>query len=788
MIKLTRNAQFNPEIHLLNKTSILIGDESTYPDFVLPGIPANSALLKITQENQTWIAYNLTNDPFVSLNGLPFGKKRLNSGDSFDVYDQTILFEDLQNQSQTSSSEEKENQKFTNIQPNETSHLITSFPLPFENEVSALEEQEWKNHQEKNETSPQHEEQKEVHPRIILKNSRSLKDDYLRDLDDDNQEMRKAESFKFANESGHLYQAWKWILLFIFSLLAIFALMGAITYYNVSDKTEDHVSIATQGTADIAMALTYAQLSQTKPLNQNWSDIGFLKMNLQNLLPDTRSFGSRLDAQGNLNCCPYTLRVYTNSDLSHFLLIAQPAPTLLYWLIPKPIIVIDSKLMEIRYVNDIRSLNRLLTNPDPLEKTNGKELTSLIKNGELISLKWLATETKLPEFAPPKNILLDSNRAENLIYNAPRYHRLGLSLIEKALNLSDSKLHNDEASALKKELLAISWLKDFILYSPNGKESAEAVRNSLNRLAPQNEMIFGYLEMNDEGKINEVGMLPNVATEKKTPSLLNHSTEDPFQEVAFSDHPAELNDEQSFNHAFILKTDYPAFVQLQALLDEREHELKPLVNDLNESLKDDVRAPSPKFQVEFLNKAQHYAIKHEEYDHKIEKIFELFHGNYPNVSSDDFSLLLKAFHLAPPEQPKEKIALQTINIHSEFETLMNKLKQISTLAELCGWTEESSGWLACKGVKNTSDLSSIRNKLRNGCLDQLERFLCSGEELWVSPEDRQILEQILNQEEFITSEEKEFFLQEFEFLCFEKKKNKEGKSLPPFIFQPQRTL
>ncbi len=147
------------------------------------------------------------------------------------------------------------------------------------------------------------------------------------------------------------------------------------------------------------MALVHAQLNHLKPHNHNWFDVDFLKNNLKAILPDSSSYASQIDAQGQFNCCPYTLRTYTNCDLSHFLLIAQPGPNLLNWLIPQSLIIVDSSLMELRVLKDAKSLNRLLANSDPLDGMSGKEITSLIKQGSLIRLTTLASESGHLDFA-----------------------------------------------------------------------------------------------------------------------------------------------------------------------------------------------------------------------------------------------------------------------------------------------------------------------------------------------------------------------------------------------------
>ncbi len=115
------------------------------------------------------------------------------------------------------------------------------------------------------------------------------------------------------------------------------------------------------------MALTYAQMHQLKPLNQNWGDPDFLKDILTKVLPPDYPSLVEQDKQEPFRNCPYMLRVYTSNDLSHFLLIAQPEPNLLQWLISRETILLDSRTMELHKIRDLRALNRLLADPRPLE-------------------------------------------------------------------------------------------------------------------------------------------------------------------------------------------------------------------------------------------------------------------------------------------------------------------------------------------------------------------------------------------------------------------------------------
>ncbi|MBX9693022.1 MAG: FHA domain-containing protein, partial [Cyanobacteria bacterium] len=261
MIRLTLNAQSDPEIHLFNKSTILLGAESADVDLVLPGPEIQRQHFKISEENGFLVLSNLTKDPDVSINGHPFGKdgkNLLNSGDVITAYGTTILFEllDCGSNQQTRRGVKEapvsrldsriEDDSFQMKQKVEVGvPSFESFVLPFENEVEPLEKEEWEKFyldSDWTESSLEEAEKKisavknapvelanTTEPEIAQSSreqrqrSKSLKDDYLKDLDDDNQHEGRYD-FE-SGEKSHLWHAWKWILIFIFTLFTVSAVV-----------------------------------------------------------------------------------------------------------------------------------------------------------------------------------------------------------------------------------------------------------------------------------------------------------------------------------------------------------------------------------------------------------------------------------------------------------------------------------------------------------------------------------------------------------------------------------
>jgi hypothetical protein len=794
MIRLTLNAQSDPEIHLFSKSTILLGADSAHVDLLLSGADIQPIHLKIVEQNGFPILINCANDPFVSVNGHPFGKKLLNSGDLIVVHQTTILFENLKASSEVDSSKEEalasllENkgkkqeeatQQEATSSPVEHNVYFPSFSLPFEHEVEVLREdelqkgsldaylKELESFQEAPKvplpcTPVEHKAQIEQR-----KKTASLKDDYLRDLDDDNHQDATAP-FGHLAEPSHLYQAWKWILLFIFSLLAISGAIGTIIYFTVSDKTEAQETKAAQAVADIAIALTHAQLNHLKPHNQNWSDVDFLKSNLQAVLQDVSSYAAQIDAQGQFNCCPYSLRIYTSSDLSHFLLIAQPAPNLLYWLIPQSIIVVDSHLMELRTLKDVRSLNRLLANTDPLDGPNGREITNLVKQGSLIRLSSLAQDSGQFDFAPPKNVAWIRPGAENLIYNAPRYYRLGQSLIRKAISLSTSKGSSQEVAALKQDVENLHGLNHLILYSDQGKKSALLARQGLLMFAPSDKLLFGYLLFNAQGRIHQVHLLKD-EEEWKDSSLVNLTKEKEGEIIAFQG-PSEMNAKEDPNRRnqeeSSVDRNHPIYIQLQSLVTARENELKPLISALISLMNQELQTPRPQFQIEFQNLSHSYLMADAKHKQALKESLDLLYHQYEDIPIHEFLAFVKELHLEQLiQQEDQSLTIVDENCQQNMETLLTQIENSKSLTELDNFIHIASTWLNFDYIKDPQDLMKYQNLLRNQLLEQLEKYLLSQKKHGlVKAEDKEVLQDILSQERLIKPEERDFFLEEFEEL------------------------
>ena len=105
------------------------------------------------------------------------------------------------------------------------------------------------------------------------------------------------------------------------------------------------------------------------------------------------------------------------------------------------------------------------------------------------------------------------------------------------------------------------------------------------------------------------------------------------------------------------------------------------------------------------------------------------------------------------------------NCQQNMETLLTQIENSKSLIELNNFIHIANTWLNFDYIKDPHELMKYQNLLRNQLLKQLEKYILSQKKNFIfKSEDKEILEDILNQERLIKPEERDFFLEEFEAL------------------------
>lgn len=697
MIKLTIGTKSEPEIHFYQKKEIILGSDPVFSDLVICQEHIAASHLKLFEQEGLWILLNISSDSLTFLNGHLFERKLLNNGDVIKIHETLILFEKIEDKQPLEENE----------------HSVDGLPSE-----------------------------------APSKKGISLKDDYLKYLDDENPKPKKNDEKEEA-EPSHLLLAWRSILYFIFGLLALAALIGSFAYWNMSDKSENYETKATSGLADIAMAIIEARLQKDIPPHNNWSDMDFLKRHLQSILPATFSYASQIDAQGYFSCCPYTLRIYTSHDLSNFLLIAQPLSTTFYSLMRTPIIVVDSELMELRSLQDIKTLNRLLAHPEPLEGLNRKEITAVVKQGFLIRLGLLAAHSKQPEFSPPKEATEIKKGAENLIYNAPRYYRLGEHLIQKMELLFSSKGNSQEVKELKDKVSLFSSLPHYILYTDQGEKGALLLKKGLSFFVPEHTFSYGYFTADANGRINQPRLLLD---ETHLEAAISYET----PEKSFSSY--ENVEEQEVEEKRIIDEDHPIYVILKGLLSDRKNQLSKIGEKLQQLIQKEENTPFHDFEQKFKEYSILFLETSQKMDAELKIKIESLFSTYKDISMEDFVSIVHHLNLELITEVPSELSKQTV--HSLVEQIENA-KNIKQLKEAIDLTDET---LNFQSIDDSKDFLSSYHLLRNAILDKISFFLLQDKsKTFTEDEERSIREIFLN-ERYIHPNEKKYFLKEYDLI------------------------
>ncbi len=550
---------------------------------------------------------------------------------------------------------------------------------------------------------------------------------------------------------------WKLFLTIALSIISLLAICFLVFYTNISDKTKKDEITAAEGVADVAMALTYAQVNHINPLSQNWSNPDFLKNNFSAIVPSEYAFLANVDSHGQFHDCPYLLRIYTNKNFTSFLVVALPEPSLMQWLIPKNAIFVHSDTMELRKIEDLRALNRLLVNPNTLDGANGAEITNLIKNGNLIPLSTLSLETKDLGFAPPKALALRRPGAENLIHNAPRYYQFTETYVRRALDLARSldSTHHD-LTRLQQEMAHISKLPNLILYSSDGIESAIQAEKAFGTFVSFGKFLNGYVIFNSQGKISGSRLVMEEDYNK------SHGPYEPYDGLTFS-----ISSNTSSEVA-----KHPMLFQLSALSSARREGLTTIAKEIQTLLNNQIQEYNPNFSEKLADLAIQFQQKDMEEKEKISKILADLYEDYSDLPLAQVLPYTKTAgleHIISEMLSRQSKALEEQNLSEELiGAQLQMIKKAKTFGELDDSTTKAANLLTLKFIPDPEQLISYQNETKFLVTDKLEEFLLSRDfempKSEFQADNRNILNHILEISWITDPHEASFYLNEFDNL------------------------
>lgn len=727
MIKITLQG----ETLTFEKSPIVIGSDRLLADVVINETGVEKIHIQLIEDEDRFLAVNTANDPFSSINGLPFGKKTIKSGDLIQINHISLQIECI-------------------ISP-EKSNSVKSYVAK-----EVLKE----------------EEDSEEHDNGHLKDINSKKHYFLDEIDDESEHWKmESEAEKLhSKRMQFITRHWKRIALAFFASILFCASTFSGFYFRASDKNSQEEKKIAAGIADIAMAITYANRHHISPSKQNWSDPDFIHTNLSRVLSPNLHSQAQINNQGQFIKHPYILRIYTNGDISRFVIIAQPAPNLLQWLINKTTIIIDSSTMDIRKVADIKHLNKLLANANPLEGKNGLEVSRLIREGTLMSLHCLSGNKNLWGFAPPRALSLTRPGSENSIYNAPRYYPFGEPILLRAVELSRSPGNSSDVTLLQEELKSLEHFPNIVLYSSQGMQPALEAQKALSTYSPESKFIIAYLKFTSNGFVASSHLLMDndrgqMAFEQKT--LLARDHEHPETSTPFSSHEKIYTTDDKIS---AVNQHHPIYLQLNAVNLERISALKPLSDEIAFLLNQHIQTVIPDFNQKFQD--LFIAFQKEDIRQQaklIEKIAKLY-DEYAQLPMQEFQVYIQAMGLSPfvsialthRLDRKENSAISEQDLEDDFQ----KIQKSTNLDELDENVHHLSALLNIDHFSDPEMLIPYQARLRSVTFDRLARFLLSSKENLTSrsltDDHLTKLHNIFKSSWINNSDEQEFILAEFE--------------------------
>lgn len=646
MLKLLINPDQDSKRFLFHQETISIGEGS--PDCVdicFPSEGLQENHLQIVLRNHSYWVINQANDPFVTHNGLPFGKKELKVKDVIQIRDHYLVIEEMRLDPDpypavalevSPSNESSQSLKPAALESNEISQILPTIEhLAHEEHPEAWFPLDFNSPQE-NPSSPK----EPLAPPARNTNQAAA-------APNPSLPSEKQPPLPPAIEPEKSFRIMKYtsgavtILVFALTVFFIEKFLQSRSQLKVDE------ALAASALADYAMAITYSSIHPIPLQKPNSTDLTMVKHHLQDLLSEASNSYSEIDSQGRLEGAPYLIRFYMSRDLSRFLLIAQPEATLSQWLIPRNSLILDSRLMEVHQIDDLRGLNRLLAMHNPLEGDNGKMILDLIQSKPAIPLQKIAHATGNKEFLPPIMLPYIKEGGENKIFNAPRYHFFSASLIKRTSTLLNNDPRSKDYLAAQNALAFLSQFQNMVVYVSGGVHEAEKASHLLKKAFPTQTFITAFIQ------------------KKKNKSYLNsYLVFDAKTDSSSALEPSELAEANRNLNAPLPSTPEETLSALLAdSLSQQEKSLFRLLSDIHSLLDETLERDSLFLPTAFFQTLKAYSEEKTLFQNKISHTVDSFLQDHPDASEAGAYRLLRelgllefyqASHLSEPEPEQKK--------------------------------------------------------------------------------------------------------------------------------------
>lgn len=801
-MRLTVSPSENPRVWTFDQTIVTIGSGGgpVQADLGLSDQELQPTHVKIIKDGSRFLVFNVANDPFVSLNEHPFGKKEIKNNDLLQIGSHYILFEIKESEPEEQAQVKPFSTKIEMEGYNSKEDKFQAIPLRTHqvNQLEKLDLDDLMHEVEQFEQNIQKDNQPTVSandetPKITFQDyfapfkkiedePESLKEAAMPaviatkkqpiqyqvgEFDDESENWTTEKNDKLvpepkSNDFMGLIN-WKMIGTIVVSFSLILLLIASALYFNVSATNENEELSAAESVADVAMALKYAQIHHIKPHKKNWSDPEFIKRSLAQVIPHDYPSLAKIDSQGHLNDTSYSLRIYTSTDFSQFLVIAQPAPSLLQWLIPKTAIVVDSKLMQLKKVADMKTLNRLLVNSNNLDNSNAIGVTNLVKRGQLIPLHTLAQKRKGQDFSPPKALTMLRPGAEDYIYNAPRYYQLGETIMKRAIDLMEMPGSAYEMSRLKQDMSILSKMHDMVLYSSNGIQLTLDVQKAIAAFVSNSRFLTAYLKFDPQGIIINSHLIIDDESS-------HHPIETPKTPKSVPDKIAEESVITDNADSKTLEPDapieqHPVLTQLNSLCRARETVLSPLKNQIAAFFNEDTKHPVPEFESHLTLMLRQYFETDIKQKQEMAKAIHQLSKEYRLMPLGELMGYMKQAGLGEDCKEVLKHGVQSEKQNELLQSYVDRIKSAENFIELEKILNTAAKKLVVKNFSDLNQLQMAQRLIKIEAISRVNKLLLSS--LPTSLESRQdpkqrVALQYVVQQTLDTLEEQTYYLDELD--------------------------
>ena len=560
-------------------------------------------------------------------------------------------------------------------------------------------------------------------------------------------------------------------------VVGLFIFMGLLTvsaYMFIGRLNAQKEIVVAQSLADLAMSMIHKKLYDPMGPTDVRSPL-FMERHISPVLALGYLETSPLIEKTFFHDVDYQVSIHYNRDRTRFLLLAKPLKNWQQTLVPKVVLFVDSDLMDLRKGGSLELWNSVVKEDSSLEEIKEFEFSTLLSRGSVIHLAALDSgEGRDNRYTPPRGLEDLRFKAEDKIYNAPRYYPFTAAAMHMASRLSKVGGSAEDVNSFRKAVKVLSELEDLVFYSPDGLKEAKEGYKALQAYLPEYTPLLAYLFVDSETqKVTNARLLgeDELPEDRAVPIvegvLPAYDEEDSEQRRGFI--------EESIEHVTVDQD--PLKESIFRIAEDRKAALEEINEEMDELIFKHNREGVANFGKKYLVLFDHYQSVDRDYQEgitaKLEELYEEYvqKDSKKDTVSTFMSLIEEAqlsAYLSKELEDEIHNIQQTPIIQEDMEGYLNEIVESETLQELGLRVRRVVNLFSSGRVRDPGMLVSYRNQLRDKVLQRLGYFLLSSEatktEMLLQKGNRDILNGILQDSEISKEDERNFYIQEFDAL------------------------